>query len=321
MPVTAGPDATAPPPRSGGGARGRHPVEEWFDGVWARTRLVRVLAGGEDAGPLGTRPLLGSVESDDALAELRALSTRGAIGDDTCRCHGSLTIALHDAEGDLLGRASLHGMDALLWEGGRFCGNLDVADPVGLVLFLARHGAVRWLAHLSGRLAYALGLREGRPQFREAGNGRHGARLLEVRRVPEPLRPRLAGMSGHDCGRLPDDQVEELRRLLSRGEPDPQRRAMLLLAWLGRLPEPMEADYGEGVLVRSLLRDLRPLAAARAAGPADPHVALGLLRWLGGQRETEGVDADALAEYVGAFLRKARGAHGIGGRSGTLITS
>ncbi|MGP3975792.1 hypothetical protein ACTWQF_17635 [Streptomyces sp. 8N114] len=281
----------------------RHAVQEWFDDVWARTRLVQVLAGGESAEPLDSRTLLGWVESPESLGKLRSLSTQGVVTMDTCRCPGSLTITLHGAEKQLLGRASLHGPDALLWEGGRFCGNLEVSDPVGLALLLARHGAMRHLAGLSTRLAYALGLREGRPQFRAAGRGPNGARLLGTRGVPAILRPALSRVSGHDCARLADTRVEELRLMLSDWEPDEQRRAVLLLTWLGRLPEPMEADYGEGVLVRSLLRGLAPVTAARAIGmPIDSHVALGLLRWVRHHQESGDMDADALTDLLEPVL-------------------
>ncbi|MET9610581.1 hypothetical protein ABZZ17_36815 [Streptomyces sp. NPDC006512] len=283
----------------------RHRAEEWFDGVWGAAALVRVLAGGEDGGPLERRPLLGRVESAGDLAELRALSTTGTHTGDLCRCHGSVTFALHDADGGLLGRASLHGTDGVLWEGGRFGGLLEAADPVGLSLFLARYGAARRLAGLATRLAYALGLREGRPQFREAGHGPHGARLLETRGVPRVLRPALAQVSGHDCAGLDGARVAELRGLLAAAEPDEGRRAVALLGWLGALPEPMEAEYGEGVLVRALLAGLDPVAAAWCAGrPAGPRAALGLLRWAG-HAEATAPDAAELVALVEPVLRGA----------------
>ncbi|MFF5802766.1 hypothetical protein [Streptomyces sp. NPDC012746] len=283
----------------------RHPVEEWFDETWARARLVQVLAGGEQTVPLDARPELGRVESAGGLAELRALSTRGDITDDVCRCLGSLTLALRDAEGLLLARASLHGGDALLWDGGRRCGNLELGDPLGLALLLARHGEVRTLAHFSTRFALALGLREGRPQFRQAGHGPHGAGLLESRGVPRVLRPELAGVSGHDCARLPEAGVERLRSLLAGWEPYEHRRAVALLAWLGRLPETMEAEFGEGVLVRTLLRGLDPVAAACDTSlPVDAQVALGLLRWAGAADEADAVDGMMLADLVEPALRR-----------------
>ncbi|MGW0782844.1 hypothetical protein [Streptomyces sp. NPDC002913] len=281
-----------------------HPVEEWWDEVWARTRLVEVLAGGEGPPSLDERAVLARIDAAEALAELRGLSTRGTVGDDGCRCLGSTTLALRGGEGELLGRASLHGNDALLWEGGRFCGNLDLADPAGLLLLLARQGTARQLALLSSRLAYALELREGRPQFRQAGRGRHGAGLLEARHVPGVLRTRLREVPGRECADLPEPRVDELRGLLAEAEPDGHRRALALLAWLGRLPEPMEAGWGEGVLVRALLYGLDPVAAA--AGSAwrdDPHLVLGLLRWAGGVENTA-TDASTLAGLVAPVLRR-----------------
>ncbi|MFJ6854753.1 hypothetical protein ACIQM3_30215 [Streptomyces sp. NPDC091271] len=286
-----------------------HPVERWWDEVWARTRLVEVLAGGEGPEPLDERTVLARIDSAEALAELRALSTRGTVGDDRCRCLGSTTLALCDGEGQLLGRASLHGNDALLWEGGRFCGNLDLADPAGLLLLLARQGTVRRLALLSTRLAYALELREGRPQFRQAGSGPHGARLLETRRVPDVLRARLREVPGRECADLDAPRVDDLRVLLAGAEPDGHLRALALLAWLGRLPEPMEAGWGEGVLVRALLRGLDPVeAAAGSAWEDDPYLVLGLLRWADSEETPEETATDmhggVLADLVAPVLRR-----------------
>ncbi|MFG2588565.1 hypothetical protein [Streptomyces sp. NPDC048438] len=286
-----------------------HPVEKWWDEVWAGTRLVEVLAGGEGPEPLDGRTVLARIDSAEALAELRALSTRGTVGDDRCRCLGSTTLALRGGEGQLLGRASLHGNDALLWEGGRFCGNLELADPAGLLLLLARQGTARRLALLSTRLAYALELREGRPQFRQAGRGPHGAELLEARHVPGVLRTRLREVPGRECADLDAARVDELSGLLAEAEPDGHRRALALLVWLGRLPEPMEAGWGEGVLVRALLRGLDPVAAAAGSDREDdPHLVLGLLRWADSaetpEKEATDMDAGTLADLVAPVLRR-----------------
>ncbi|MFJ6940321.1 hypothetical protein [Streptomyces sp. NPDC101132] len=280
-------------------------MEAWLAEVWARTRLVQVLAGGEDAGPLDERPLLGWVEDAGPLADLRSLATLGRFTGDVCRCPGGFTLSLHDAGGEPLGRASLHGVGTVSWERGRFGDDLEVADPVGLALLLARHGAPDVVARFSSRLAVALGLREGRPQFRQAGPGPHGTGLLAGRGVPEALRPALAERSGSDAGRLPDADVATLRDRLVDSVPDPVERTLALLAWLGRLPDPMEADFGEGLLVRALLDDHRVLPTLTAHGrPPDPHLALGLLRWAARAPLAGPQDGAALAGLVAPALRE-----------------
>ncbi|MGH1554515.1 hypothetical protein ACRAWF_29030 [Streptomyces sp. L7] len=115
-------------------------VRDWLDDVWGRTEAAVVLGGGDDGGPLARRGLIGEVFDPEELAELRTLTTTGEFADDICRCHGSVTIALLDAEGEFIGSGSVHGETDVSWERGRFRNNLEVADPERLVGFLERHG-------------------------------------------------------------------------------------------------------------------------------------------------------------------------------------
>ncbi|WP_329258042.1 hypothetical protein OG223_36510 [Streptomyces sp. NBC_01478] len=115
-------------------------VRDWLDEVWGRTEAAVVLAGGDDGGPLAKRGLIGEVFDPEELAELRTLTTTGTFADDICRCHGSMTIALLDAEGEFIGSGSVHGETDVSWERGRFRNNLEVADPEQLVGFLERLG-------------------------------------------------------------------------------------------------------------------------------------------------------------------------------------
>ncbi|MER6352258.1 hypothetical protein ABT186_10495 [Streptomyces sp. NPDC001634] len=118
-------------------------IRIWLDEVWGRTEAALVLEGGDDGGPLAERPVLGEVCDPEELAELRALTTAGDFLDDICRCYGSLTLALLDAEGEFIGSGSYHGRTDIAWERGRFRNNLQVADPAGLLDFLERRGAYR----------------------------------------------------------------------------------------------------------------------------------------------------------------------------------
>lgn len=280
-----------------------HPIDMWLDDVWARTELVQILRGGEDGGPVEDREILGWVETPDDLAQLRVLSRTGSFTGDICRCHGSLTLSLHDVRGDLVGHASLHGVDTISWNRARFRDDLELSDPVGLALLLARNGETRPLTRFSSRLARVLGLQEGRPQFRESGHGRHGAGLLARRQVPTSLRPELINTSGWQVAELPEDQVEGYRGLLGAQYPDPSALSISLLMWLGSLPDPMEAEYGEGVLVRRLLERLSPLAAARVLPqPLDGNIALGVMRWASRQPTAEPGLADLLGPCLRAFL-------------------
>ncbi|MFF4255981.1 hypothetical protein ACFY1L_32715 [Streptomyces sp. NPDC001663] len=115
-------------------------VRAWLDEVWERAEAAVVLDGGDNGGPLAGRRVRGEVFDPEALAELRSLTTAGEFADDICRCHGGLTIALLDAEGEFIGSGSVHGETDVSWERGRFRNNLEVADPAGLVAFLERHG-------------------------------------------------------------------------------------------------------------------------------------------------------------------------------------
>ncbi|MFJ9820550.1 hypothetical protein ACIRU3_35820 [Streptomyces sp. NPDC101151] len=119
-------------------------VLAWLEETWSRTEAALILAGGDHGGPLADRPVLGELFDPDGLARLRALTTAGEFAGDICRCHGSLTVALLDAECEFTGAGSLHGGTDLAWERGRFRNNLVVADPEGLRAFLSRYGA-HWL--------------------------------------------------------------------------------------------------------------------------------------------------------------------------------
>ncbi|WP_262059025.1 hypothetical protein [Streptomyces sp. STR69] len=115
-------------------------IRDWLDEVWGRTEAAVVLEGGDYSGPLAGRRICGEVFDPEDVAELRALTTTGEFANDICRCHGSVTIALLDAEAEFIGSGSVHGETDVSWERGRFRNNLEVADPEGLVAFLERHG-------------------------------------------------------------------------------------------------------------------------------------------------------------------------------------
>ncbi|GGS96533.1 hypothetical protein [Streptomyces cinerochromogenes] len=119
-------------------------VRLWLAQAWPRAEAALVLAGGDVRASLADRPVLGEIFDDARLAELRHLATEGDFTDDICRCPGSLTVALLDARGLVIGSASLHGGTDLAWERGRFRNNLAVADPPGLRALLRRYGA-HWL--------------------------------------------------------------------------------------------------------------------------------------------------------------------------------
>jgi hypothetical protein len=115
-------------------------IREWLDEVWGRTEAAVLLRGGDDGGPLDLRRLHSDVFDAEELAELRRIVTTGEFLDDICRCHGSVTLTLLDADGEFIGSGSVHGGTDISWERGRFRNNLQVADPERLVAFLERHG-------------------------------------------------------------------------------------------------------------------------------------------------------------------------------------
>ena len=123
-------------PRGASGAE----VRGWLDEVWGRTEAAVVLEGGDYSGPLAERRVCGEVFDPGDVAELWALTTTGEFADDICRCPGSVTIALLDAEGEFIGSGSVHGLTDVSWERGRFRNNLEVADPERFVAFLERVG-------------------------------------------------------------------------------------------------------------------------------------------------------------------------------------
>ncbi|MCX5237799.1 hypothetical protein [Streptomyces prunicolor] len=115
-------------------------IRGWLDEVWGRTEAAVVLEGGDNGGPLGRRGIIGEVFDAEDLAELRVLTTTGEFANDICRCFGSVTIALLDAEAEFIGSGSVHGETDVSWERGRFRNNLEVADPERLIAFLERLG-------------------------------------------------------------------------------------------------------------------------------------------------------------------------------------
>ncbi|MFF5017481.1 hypothetical protein [Streptomyces sp. NPDC001165] len=119
-------------------------VLAWLEETWSRTEAALILAGGHGRGRLADREVLGELFAPAGLAQLRALTTVGEFTGDICRCPGSLTVALLDADCEFTGAGSLHGGTDLSWERGRFRNNLAVADPEGLCALLRRYGAY-WL--------------------------------------------------------------------------------------------------------------------------------------------------------------------------------
>ncbi|MEU6090335.1 hypothetical protein ABZ865_26720 [Streptomyces sp. NPDC047085] len=119
-------------------------IRAWLEEVWSRTEAALILAGGDAGGPLADRPVLGELFAPADLTRLRALTTSGEFTGDICRCHGGLTVALLDVDGEFTGAGSLHGRTDVAWERGRFRNNLAVADPEGLCALLHQYGA-HWL--------------------------------------------------------------------------------------------------------------------------------------------------------------------------------
>jgi len=238
---------------------------EWLAEVWSQARLVQIVDGGEDGGPLTGRAVLVEVRTAASVDGLRVLTTAGRLTGDVCRCPGGPTVVLRDVAGEILAGASIHGFGTVSWDRSRWRNDLAVEDPAGLHLFLAEHGVADQLAAFLAPLADRLDLHEGRPQFRPAGPAGH--RYLATRAVPDVLRPVLVAMTGQQAGDLADARVEEIRRRLAAAMPSPVEQARALLSWLGRLSTPAEALWGEGALVRRLLAHLSPaeIAAASAA--------------------------------------------------------
>jgi hypothetical protein len=271
---------------------------EWLDDVWSRTRAVQIVEGGEDGGPLCGRAVLAELPDAVSVEAARELTTTGRFTGDICRCHGGPTIVLRDTAGDVLASASLHGHGSVSWERSRFRNDLVVADPAALHLFLAGHGVPNQLTSFLAPLADLLNLHEGRPQFRPAG--KEGKRYLTERGVPDVLHPVLVAATGQQCGELSDAQVDDVRRRLTAATPSPTARAAILLSWLGRLPIPAEALWGEGVLVRQLLADLRlPDVATAAAETRTGHVATGVINLI-----MHSGDDGTLATAIGPTLRQ-----------------
>ncbi|MER7894436.1 hypothetical protein ABTX15_32010 [Micromonospora sp. NPDC094482] len=228
----------------------------------------------------------------------RVLTTTGRFIGDICRCHGGPTIVLRDVAGEVLASAGLHGHGSVSWERSRFSNDLVVADPVALHLFVAGLGVPDQLTSFLAPLADLLNLQERRPQFRPTG--REGKRYLIERGVPSVLHPVLVAATGQQCGELSDTHVDDVRRRLTAATPSATDRAAILLSWLGRLPIPAEAFWGEGVLVRQLLADLAlPDIAAAAAEARTGDVATGVVNLV-----MHSGDDGTLATAIGPTLRQ-----------------
>jgi hypothetical protein len=251
---------------------------EWLDGVWAGTRSVHLVEGGEDGGPVCARVVLAELSDAVSVGRLRLLTTTGRFTGDICRCHGGLMIVLRDAAGRILASGSVHGHGRVSWERARFRNDLIVADPTALHLLLARCGIAGQLTAFLAPLAGLLDLNEvdGRPQFRPAGE--EGERCLREHGVPDVLHPALRVVTGEQAGALSREAVDDLRRRLTDATPAPVDRAAVLLSWLGHLTIPVEALWGEGVLVRKLLTHLTADDIASAAtGIRTGHTAMGIV--------------------------------------------
>ncbi|MEV4496268.1 hypothetical protein AB0J84_11250 [Micromonospora arborensis] len=271
---------------------------EWLDDVWSRAHAVQIVEGGENSGPLASRGILADLPDAGSVDTARVLTTTGRFIGDICRCHGGPTIVLRDVAGAVLASAGLHGHGSVSWERPRFRNDLVVADPGALHLFLARLGVPDQLTSFLAPLADLLNLQEGRPQFRPTG--REGKRYLIERGVPGVLHPVLLAATGQQCGELSETHVDDVRRRLAAATPSATSRAAILLSWLGRLPIPAEAFWGEGVLVRQLLADLAlPDIAAAAAETRTGDVATGVVNLV-----MHSGDDGTLATAIGPTLRQ-----------------
>ncbi|MFG1761006.1 hypothetical protein [Micromonospora echinofusca] len=274
-------------------------LPEWLSDVWARTRKVRVLRDGMDGGPLDDREVLARLTDRTRMDRARELTTNGQFTGDICRCPGGPTLALYDADGQILGSGTIHGHGSISWERSRFGNDLQMTEPAALALFLAECGVAGQLLSLFTDLVLALGYyeRSDAPQFRPAGV----PAVLADRQVPDTVRDLLVGVGGNSAANLPEERVRVLVQRLAVAEPDPIARAGALMGWLGRLPYPMEALWGEGVLVRRLLATLSEADIVAAAATGEPVVALGALNWAAHQPDDR-VVAAAIAPTLRRLL-------------------
>lgn len=274
-------------------------LPEWLSDVWAGTRTVRVLDGGTDGGPLADREVLVRLADRPRVDRARELTTNGQFTGDICRCLGGPTLALYDAGDRIIGSGTIHGHGTVSWERSRFADDLRLAEPTALALFLSECGVAGQLLGVFTDLVTALGYHERSeaPQFRPVGL----PAVLADRQVPEPLRGALVGVGGDSSARLPEERVRVLVRHLAAAEPDPIVRAVGLLGWLGRLPYPTEALWGEGALVRRLLAALPEADIVAAVAIGEPAVALGALNWAVHQPDDRAVAA-ALAPTLRRLL-------------------
>ncbi|MFY1683653.1 hypothetical protein ACN265_19160 [Micromonospora sp. WMMD730] len=248
----------------------------WLTGVWSRTHVVRILDGGEDAGPLADRATLAELRIPSTIEAARKLTTTGRFTENICRCPGDTTIALHDDSDELVAAASLHGYGNISWERHRLHNDLHVADPVALHLLLATHGVPDQIPLFLAPLTDLLNLHEGHPQFRPSGDA--GRQHLTERAVPHVLHPALLPLTGQQAGELSTAQLEAMNNQLATATPSPVDRAGILLSWLGRLPVPAEAYWGEGALIRHLLADIpRADIATAARHTPTAHTAMGVV--------------------------------------------
>ncbi|MEU0562265.1 hypothetical protein [Dactylosporangium sp. NPDC006015] len=132
-------------------------VTGWLAGVWPATASVRVLSDTGD-GVAGDGGVLAVVTDPAELDALRRETTTGRYTGGICRCHGNLTLTLHDVGGALLGTARLHGHGSVAWEAERFHNHLDVADPTALRLRLVGWGVPGQLSGFFMALAFKLDL-------------------------------------------------------------------------------------------------------------------------------------------------------------------
>ncbi|MER7417975.1 hypothetical protein ABT346_14520 [Micromonospora peucetia] len=274
-------------------------LPEWLSDVWARTQTVRVLEDGMSGGPLDDREVLVQLTDRARVARAQELTTNGQFTGDICRCLGGPTLALYDANDRILGSGTIHGHGSISWERSRFANDLKVAEPTALTLFLSDCGVTGQLLSLFTDLVLALGYyeRSKAPQFRPAGV----PAVLADRQVPDTLRDMLVGIGGNSAANLPEERVRVLLQRLAVAEPDPIARANALLGWLGRLPYPTEALWGEGVLVRRLLATLSEVDIVAAAATGEPVVALGVLNWAAHQPDDR-VVAAAIAPTLRRIL-------------------